>query len=46
VFRSSTVYGLVALTGLFGLAVNAFIGWIGHLARKYDPSFSTNAVSR
>jgi ABC-type nitrate/sulfonate/bicarbonate transport system permease component len=38
VFRSSTVYGLVALTGLFGLAVNAFIGWIGHLARKYDPS--------
>jgi ABC-type nitrate/sulfonate/bicarbonate transport system permease component len=46
VFRSSTVYGLVALTGLFGLAVNAFIGWIGHLARKYDPSFSASTVSR
>jgi hypothetical protein len=35
----------VALTGLFGLAVNAFIGWIGHLARNYDPSIRTTTVS-
>jgi sulfonate transport system permease protein len=45
VFRSSTVYGLVALTGLFGLAVNWFIGWIGLLTRKYDPSFSGGVTS-
>jgi ABC-type nitrate/sulfonate/bicarbonate transport system permease component len=44
VFRSATVYGLVALTGFFGLAVNGLIGWIGHLARKYDPSFSGGAA--
>jgi sulfonate transport system permease protein len=37
-FRSAPVYGLVALTGLFGLAVNWFISWMGHLTRKYDPS--------
>jgi ABC-type nitrate/sulfonate/bicarbonate transport system permease component len=45
VFRSATVYGLVALTGFFGLAVNGLLGWIGHLTRKYDPSFSGGAVS-
>jgi sulfonate transport system permease protein len=38
-FRSATVYGLVALTGLFGLAVNWLISWAAHLTRKYDPSF-------
>jgi ABC-type nitrate/sulfonate/bicarbonate transport system permease component len=45
VFRSATVYGLVALTGCFGLAVNWFIGGIGRLTRKYDPAFSSGAVS-
>lgn len=37
VFRSSTVYGLVAVTGFFGLAVNGLIGWIGRFARQYEP---------
>lgn len=45
VFRSATVYGLVALTGCFGLAVNWFIGGIRRLTRKYDPTFSDGAVS-
>jgi sulfonate transport system permease protein len=45
VFRSATVYGLVALTGCFGLAVNWLIGGIGRLTRKYDPAFSGNVVS-
>jgi len=40
VFRSATVYGLVVLTGLFGLVVNWAISWTGHLTRKYDPSFT------
>lgn len=40
VFRSATVYGLVFLTGLFGLAVNWVISWVGHLTRKYDPSLT------
>lgn len=44
VFRSAAVYGLVALTGVFGLAVNAFISWIGRLARKYDPTLSDNTA--
>ena len=44
-FRSATVYGLVALTGCFGLAVNWFIGGIGRLTRKYDPAFSSGVVS-
>ena len=44
-FRSSTVYGLVAMTGSFGLAVNWFIGGIGRLTRKYDPTFSSGVVS-
>jgi sulfonate transport system permease protein len=37
-FRSAGVYGLVALTGLMGLAVNWIIGWAEMLTRKYDPS--------
>lgn len=37
-FRSAAVYGLVALTGLLGLAVNWLIGWSEHFMRKYDPS--------
>jgi ABC-type nitrate/sulfonate/bicarbonate transport system permease component len=45
VFRSATVYGLVALTGCFGLAVNWFIGGIGRLTRKYDPASSGSIVS-
>ena len=45
VFRSATVYGLVALTGFFGLAVNGIIGWLGRLVHRYDPSFSSGAVS-
>ena len=45
VFRSATVYGLVALTGCFGLAVNWFIGGIGRLMRKYDPAFSSGVAS-
>jgi ABC-type nitrate/sulfonate/bicarbonate transport system permease component len=44
VFRSATVYGLVVLTGLFGLVVNWVISWIGHLTRKYDPSFTVGAA--
>jgi sulfonate transport system permease protein len=38
VFRSATVYGLVALTGLLGLAVNWLISWTSYLTRKYDSS--------
>jgi sulfonate transport system permease protein len=45
VFRSATVYGLVALTGCFGLAVNWFIGGIGRLTRKYDPTFSSSIAT-
>jgi len=37
-FRSAAVYGLVALTGVMGLAVNWFISWAGYLTRKYDSS--------
>ena len=44
VFRSATVYGLVALTALFGLVVNWIIGWIGTITRNYDPSFSRGAA--
>lgn len=44
VFRSATVYGLVALTGLFGLAVNWIISWIGSMTRRYDPSFSGGTI--
>jgi sulfonate transport system permease protein len=40
VFRSATVYGLVVLTGLFGLTVNWVISWVGHLTRKYDPTLT------
>ena len=40
VFRSATVYGLVVLTGLFGLTINWVISWVGHLARKYDPTLT------
>lgn len=36
-FRSAPVYGLVALTGLIGLAVNWLISWAAHLTRKYEP---------
>jgi ABC-type nitrate/sulfonate/bicarbonate transport system permease component len=44
VFRSATVYGLVALTGLFGLAINWIISGIASLIRKYDPSLSGGAI--
>ena len=37
-FRSSTVFGLVTLTGVLGLAVNILIGWGGTLLRNYDAS--------
>lgn len=43
VFRSATVYGLVVITGLLGLAVSWIISWVGSLTRKYDPSFSGGA---
>lgn len=39
-FRTSTVFGLVALTGLLGLAVNWMISWTGRLIRNYEPSSS------
>ncbi len=39
-FRSSTVFGLVMLTGILGLFVNWIIGWTGRLARIYEPSVS------
>ena len=39
-FRSSTVFGLVMLTGLLGLIVNWIIGWSGRLTRIYEPSVS------
>ena len=35
-FRSSTVFGLVMLTGVLGLAVNLLIGWSGALLRNYE----------
>ena len=35
-FRSSTVFGLVMLTGILGLAVNLLIGWSGALLRNYE----------
>jgi NitT/TauT family transport system permease protein len=44
VFRSATVYGLVCLTGLFGLTVNWVISWVGHLTRKYDPTLTGTAL--
>ena len=44
-FRSSTVYGLVALTGCFGLAVNWLLGGLGRLTRKYDPAFSDGTAA-
>jgi ABC-type nitrate/sulfonate/bicarbonate transport system permease component len=44
-FRSANVYGLVALTGGFGLAVNWLIGGLGRLTRIYDPAFSDGAVA-
>jgi ABC-type nitrate/sulfonate/bicarbonate transport system permease component len=44
-FRSANVYGLVALTGCFGLAVNWLIGGIGRLPHKYDPAFSDGVAS-
>ncbi|CAH1649552.1 ABC transmembrane type-1 domain-containing protein [Hyphomicrobiales bacterium] len=34
-FRSSTVYGLVALTGILGLVVNWIISWTGRLTRNF-----------
>jgi ABC-type nitrate/sulfonate/bicarbonate transport system permease component len=34
-FRSATVYGLVALTGLLGLVVNWAVSWTGRLVRNY-----------
>jgi sulfonate transport system permease protein len=40
IFRSSTVYGLVVLSCLFGLVANWILSWIGHWIRKYDPSFT------
>jgi sulfonate transport system permease protein len=39
-FRSSTVFGLVMLTGILGLLVNWGISWIGRLTRIYEPSLS------
>jgi ABC-type nitrate/sulfonate/bicarbonate transport system permease component len=44
VFRSATVYGLVVLTGLFGLAVNWIISWTGHVTLKYDPSLTATVL--
>jgi ABC-type nitrate/sulfonate/bicarbonate transport system permease component len=44
VFRSATVYGLVAFTALLGLVVNWIINWIGTITRKYDPSFIGGAA--
>jgi|HubBroStandDraft_2_1064218.scaffolds.fasta_scaffold77848_2 sulfonate transport system permease protein len=44
-FRSASVYGLVALTGCFGLAVNWLIGGLGRLTRKYDPAFSDGVAA-
>lgn len=44
-FRSANVYGLVVLTGCFGLAVNWLIGGLGRLTRKYDPTFSDGVVA-
>ena len=35
-FRSATVFGLVMLTGVLGLAVNLLIGWSGALLRNYE----------
>jgi sulfonate transport system permease protein len=35
-FRSSTVYGLVILTGALGFAVNLVISWLGSFLRKYE----------
>jgi sulfonate transport system permease protein len=35
-FRSSTVFGLVILTGVLGLAVNLLIGWTRALLRNYE----------
>jgi sulfonate transport system permease protein len=46
VFRSANVYGLVALTGCFGLAVNWLIGGLGRLTHKYDPAFSDGVAAR
>jgi sulfonate transport system permease protein len=37
-FRSASVYGLVAMTGVMGLAVNSIISWSEAFTRKYDPS--------
>jgi ABC-type nitrate/sulfonate/bicarbonate transport system permease component len=45
-FRSANVYGLVALTGCFGLVVNWLIGGLSRLTRKYDPAFSDGVVAR
>jgi ABC-type nitrate/sulfonate/bicarbonate transport system permease component len=36
-FQSAIVYGLVMVTGLFGLAVNLFIGQLARVMRRYDP---------
>jgi ABC-type nitrate/sulfonate/bicarbonate transport system permease component len=37
-YHSATVFGLVVLTGIFGLIVNWFISVLGRVIRKYDPS--------
>jgi ABC-type nitrate/sulfonate/bicarbonate transport system permease component len=42
-FRSATVYGLVALTGVLGLVVNWVISWTGRLIRNYEPSVSSGS---
>lgn len=44
-FRSATVYGLVALTGILGLVVNWVISWTGGLIRKYEPSASEGSFA-
>jgi ABC-type nitrate/sulfonate/bicarbonate transport system permease component len=42
-YHSATVFGLVVLTGFFGLVVNWFISLLGRVIRKYDPSATQRA---